>query len=197
MVPGSVVQDLATVAGLQEGRTTARETAPVGPVSLAVVEASLPHLPKPVAGLVRLQLLTGMRPGEACSMRGRDLTTGDEVWTYRPASHKTAWWGKRREITLGPRAVELIQGFLRVDQDAYLFDPRDAVADHQASRSRGRQTRATPSETAKRVANPGSNHNRWYGKSSYSLSVGVLTTMAEETGAGHPDGWSREGSGTE
>jgi hypothetical protein len=31
----------------------------------------------------------------------------------------------------------------------------------------------------------------------YSLAVRVLPTMAEETGAGHPDGWSPEGSGTE
>ena len=96
LVPVAVVQSLTTVAGLQKGRSAAREPDPIGPVAPQVVEATLPFLSRPVAGLVRLQLLTGMRPGEACAMRGRDLTAGEGMWTYRPGSHKTAWRGKRR-----------------------------------------------------------------------------------------------------
>jgi integrase len=88
LVPPAVVQALATVAGLQKGRTTAREADPVGPVPVDHVEKTLPYLSRPVASLVRLQLLTGMRPGEACSMRGWDLTPGDEMWTYRRGSHR-------------------------------------------------------------------------------------------------------------
>jgi integrase len=90
MVPVSVVQSLATVAGLQRGRTSARESEPVGPVPAGDVERTLPFLSRPVAGLVRLQLLTGMRPGEAILMRGRDLIPGGDVWTYKPEMHKTA-----------------------------------------------------------------------------------------------------------
>ena len=37
-------------------------------------------------------------------MRGRDLRPGEPTWTYRPASHKTAWRGRKRVIPLGPKA---------------------------------------------------------------------------------------------
>ncbi len=33
-----------------------------------------------------VQLLTGMRPGEAVVMRGLDLDTSGPVWFYRPGS---------------------------------------------------------------------------------------------------------------
>ena len=50
LIPVSVVQALATVAGLQAGRTDARETDPIGPVPLEVVEKTLPFLSRPVPG---------------------------------------------------------------------------------------------------------------------------------------------------
>ena len=61
----AVYQALATVPGLKRGRTEARETAPVGPVADAVVDATLPALPAVVADMVRLQRLTGCRPGRS------------------------------------------------------------------------------------------------------------------------------------
>ena len=88
-------------------------------------------------------------------MRGRDLTPGEGAWIYRPESHKTAWKGKRREIPLGPKAVELVKSFLRADVDAYLFDPRDAVAEASAVRSASRKSKRTPSETKKRAEGAG------------------------------------------
>src|SRR5262249_47975153 len=59
LIPPSVLHALQSVSGLQRGRTEARETAPVGPVHPAVVEATLPELNRHVAAMVRLQLLTG------------------------------------------------------------------------------------------------------------------------------------------
>ncbi len=177
LIPVAVVQALKTVGGLQKARTTAREPEPVEPVSLEVVEATLPFLSRPVAAMVRLQLLTGMRPGEACTMRGRDLTQVGDVWLYQPEFHKTAWRGKRREIPLGPRAVELIRGFLKVDPDAYLFRPTDAVAEHHAIRSAARTTNRTPSELAKRVANPGSGRAERYRRNSY---LGALVRACDK-----------------
>jgi integrase len=171
MIPVSVVQALATVAGLQQGRTEARETEPIGPVPMEVVEATLPHLSRPVAGLVRLQLLTGMRPGEACMIRGRDLATGEETWTYKPASHKTAHHGKRRLIPLGPKAVALVKEFLTSDPDAYLFRPADAVAEHHARRSEARRSKPTPSESAKRKVSPGAKHAARYRRHTYRNAI--------------------------
>ena len=65
---------LAAVAGLKRGRTQARESEPVKPVFEGAVSDTLPHLTRQVAAMVRLQLLTGARPGEVCSIRPRDIT---------------------------------------------------------------------------------------------------------------------------
>lgn len=100
LVPVSVVQTLVTIPGLQRGRTLARESKTVGPVTPDVVEATLSHVSRPVAAMIRLQLLTAMRPGEVCAMRGCDLVHGETIWAYEPANHKTAHRGKSRTIPL-------------------------------------------------------------------------------------------------
>jgi integrase len=112
-----------------------------------------------------------MRPGEACLMRGRDLVEDGTTWTYKPGSHKTAWRGRSREIVLGPKARQVVEEFVRADPEAYLFDPRDSVAEHHARRSAGRKSKPTPSEKAKRAARPGVNHSRRYCNDSYRNAV--------------------------
>jgi hypothetical protein len=59
IIPASVFHELATLEGLRAGRSRAKETAPVGPVALDIVNATLPYLPEVVADLVRLQADTG------------------------------------------------------------------------------------------------------------------------------------------
>jgi integrase len=89
-VPPAVYQALAAVEGLEAGRTSARELKPIPAVAEGTVNDTLPHLPRVVADMVRLQLLTGMRPGEVCSLRPCDVTRSTNgVWTYRPEHHKT------------------------------------------------------------------------------------------------------------
>lgn len=63
-IPSSVLPGLQAVRGLQRGRAAAREIEPVKPVAEAVVEETLPHLTRHVAGVIRLLRLTGMRCGE-------------------------------------------------------------------------------------------------------------------------------------
>ncbi len=72
----SVYQRLVNVEGLKGGRSKARDTKPVEPVSDAAVDATLPFLPPIVADMVRLPRLTGCRPGELCSMRPADVQHG-------------------------------------------------------------------------------------------------------------------------
>jgi integrase len=127
MIPAEVHQALRTVEGLQCGRSDAPEAEPVESVPRETVEGTLPYLRRPVAAMVRLQLLTGMRAGEVMAMRGCEVHLGSPLWEYRPAAHKTAWRGKSRVIPLGPRAVEIVKGFLTTDTQAYLFDPRSVV----------------------------------------------------------------------
>jgi integrase len=90
LVQEPVYRALTTVRGLEKGRTEARETEPVGPVSESHALAVLPFVLPPVAAMVQLQVLTGMRPGEACVMRACDIDLSGAVWLYRPAQHKTA-----------------------------------------------------------------------------------------------------------
>jgi integrase len=127
MIPAAVHEALRTVEGLQIGRTDALEAEPVESVPREIVEATLPHLPRPVAAMVQLQLLTGMRAGEVMAMRGCELHPGSPLWEYRPAAHKNAWRGKTRVVPLGPRAAEIVREFLKADTQAYLFDPRSVV----------------------------------------------------------------------
>jgi integrase len=146
----------------------AREAEPVGPVPIEHVEAVLPRLPRPVAAMVRLQLLCGCRAGEVMVMRGCDLTPGDPVWEYRPARHKNSWRGKGRVILLGPKAQEIVREFLKPDLTAYLFSPADVVEEMHARRRASRKSKPTPSELARRCeGTPGQKHNHRYRRGSY------------------------------
>lgn len=84
-VPAPIYQALAAVAGLKSGRSRASEAPRVLPVSEAIVNATMPHLPSVVADMVRLQMLTGCRPGELSLVRPCDVTIQPNgVWVYRP-----------------------------------------------------------------------------------------------------------------
>jgi integrase len=175
LVPATVYQSLATVTGLQRGRTTARESEPVGPVDDATVDATLPFLNRHVRGLVEFQRLTGCRPGEACTIRRCDIDTGGAVWLYKPPHHKTAWRGKIRTITIGPKAQELLKQFFTPNLDDYLFPPVRAVEELLAERSARRQTPRYPSHMARNVAkrkkNPKRQPDAKYDRNSYGLAI--------------------------
>jgi integrase len=135
MIPGHVYHDLKTLDGLQSGRSAAKDAPGVGPVGVKLVEATLPYMPEPLAAMVRFQFLTGCRVGEVVSIRGCELTTEGAVWEFRPRRHKNAWREQSRVIMVGPKAQEVLKPFLKPDPKAYIFDPRDVVADHHARRS--------------------------------------------------------------
>jgi integrase len=75
--------------------------------------------------MIRLQLLTGMRPGEVVLMRACDLNTTGFCWTYTPREHKTEHHGKSRVIFLGPRAQAELRPWLEAGgpKDRHLFRP--------------------------------------------------------------------------
>ena len=150
LIPPSVFEGLRTVDGLRMGRTTARETKPVKPMDDAVVEATLRYTSPQVSAMIQLQRVTGLRPGEVTNMRVCDIDQTDEVWIYRPAKHKTAHLGVRKEVPLGPKAQELLKPFLKRSPDAYLFSPREAEewrhAQRAVKRNPNRKTKVFPSE---------------------------------------------------
>ncbi len=175
LVSPVVYQALSAVAGLQRGRTAARETQPVEPVDDATVDATLPFLNRQVRGLVEFQRLTGCRPGEACIVRRCDIETGGTIWLYKPAYHKTAWKGKTRVIVIGPKGQELLQQFFTPDIDAYLFSPARAGEEFRAQRSACRKTPRYPSHMKRneslRVKNPKRRPASRYTRISYLTAI--------------------------
>jgi integrase len=141
MIPATVFHSLQSVDGLRSGRTKAPESKPVKPVPEEMVEAVLPHVSSPVRAMVRLQLLTGMRPGEVTIMRSCDVDRSCNPWRYRPEHHKTEQHGHERVIILGPKAQEILQPFIDGKKStAYLFAPCDSDKERRRKLSVERKT---------------------------------------------------------
>lgn len=152
LAPVAVYQAVATVAGLQRGRTEAREMEPIGPVDDAVVDATLPFLNRHVRGLIEFQRLTGCRPGEACAVRRSEIDTGGAVWLYKPTHHKTLHRGKSRTIAIGPKAQVLIREFFTLSIDDYLFSPRRATEESRGITEWKRSAKRMPRERYDRTS---------------------------------------------
>lgn len=160
LVPASVPQALATVAGLMKGKTPAREPEPVLPVAEEHVRLTMPFLRPDVRGLVELQLLTGMRPGEVCAIRPAEIDTSGPVWVDKPAQHKSAWRGKPRVIQIGPKGQELLRRFWPADPKDYFFSPRRSIEQFHAERTANRKTPKYPSHLARNAAKRKPRKNR-------------------------------------
>ena len=200
MLPGEVYHRLEAVDGLRRGIHGVRESAPVKPAPVALVEAARPYMPPPVRALVDLQLVTGMRPGEATIMRGCDLNTTGAVWVYQPARHKTEVHGHSREVLLGPRAQEIVRQWLKTDLQAYLFSPAEAEAVRGAKRRQERKSPMTPSQAKRRSKkNPRRPKGQHYDATSYRNAVWracdkaspLPSHLAKQPGEGRARWWAR------
>lgn len=140
-------QRLKAVKTLRKGRTSAPESVPIRPVGLDRVAATLPHLSPVVAAMIRLQLLSGMRPGEVCRMRRVDIDRTGDVWEYRPASHKTEHHGRERVVYIGPQAQAILTPFLLRDPDAFCFS---AAESREHFRQLAAENRTTPANHGNR-----------------------------------------------
>ncbi len=126
LVPVEVLVGLQSVAGLQAGRTAAREPEPVGPVPEDRIEPLQPFLSRQVWGLIQFMKLTGARPGEAIRLRWCDIDAAQAVWIYRPGRHKNQHRGKKRLIAVGPEAQKILNEFPGADSD-YIFRPQQSL----------------------------------------------------------------------
>lgn len=124
-VPASIWQSLLAVRHLQRGRSAARELKQVKPVHPFEVIKTLRELGPVVVRMVRLQYVTGMRPGEVCSMRLCNIDRSTDVWKYSPELHKTEHHGRSRVIPLGPKAQRILQPLLNRSEESYLFSPEE------------------------------------------------------------------------
>jgi integrase len=172
LIPVSVSDALATVDPLLAHRTTAPELPPVKPVPDEVLEATIAHLPKVVADMARLQRLTGARPSELCSMRPCDIDRSDEeVWAYRPVTHKTAWRGEERVIHIGPKAQAILEPYLHRPADAYCFSPRESEEARHKDQRANRKSPVQPSQRNRRKKNPKRPAGYHYTRDSYRRAI--------------------------
>jgi integrase len=173
MVPVTVHQALATVAGLRKDRTMARESTPVLPVPDDVVEATLSYLPDVVADMVRFQRQTGCRPGEVCQLRPIDLDRTGEVWQYRPESHKTEHHGRERIIYIGPKAQAVLLPYLLREATAYCFSPAESMQKMREARNAVRKTPLHYGNRpgTNRKARPDRSPKTQYTKDSYNRAI--------------------------
>lgn len=140
-LPVTVYQSLRTLEPLRRGCTDVREGRRVLPADLNHVVAVRKAVAPPVAAMINLQLLTGMRSGEVCRIRPCDINMSGKVWSYEPREHKTSYHGKQRTIYLGPKAQEIIKRFLAGKAtDSFIFSPCEAVDWHRTSRHAARKT---------------------------------------------------------
>ncbi|MEX2671916.1 MAG: site-specific integrase [Phycisphaeraceae bacterium] len=123
-----------------------KDTRKVRPVPLRDVAQTRRELPRPLRALLKLQLLTGARPGELVGLRSVDIDTTGDIWTCRPTKHKTAHRGNERVIYFGPRAKRVLQEFMGPGLrpvNKPLFSPREA---HAEVRRRGAAGRRRPNQ---------------------------------------------------
>ena len=116
--------ELTQVQNLKPNRSEAPETTPVRPVDNDVVDATCALFCENTADMIRVQRLTGMRPGEICNMKWEHIDTSSTPWVYKPPYHKTEWEGKIRAILIGPKARALMEKYRRWD---YPFSPQTAL----------------------------------------------------------------------
>jgi integrase len=207
-VPRGTHNSLMTVEPLRMGRTHAPELPPIEPVDDAVVEATLPYLPEVVADMVRVQRLTGARPGDVCNLRPMDIERSGEVWKWRPFTHKTKWRGKERVIMVGPRAQRVISRYLLRDQASFCFSPAESEKSRNEERRRERKSPMTPSQRARKSkARRGRPPRGGYDSASYRRAITRAVeklnkaTLAKDPSARPFENWApnriRHTTGTE
>jgi len=134
LIPITTYQSVAVVENLKAGRSEAKETNRVKPVSEVTVAKTLRFMSPVGAAMVKLQLLTGMRSTELCTVRPIDIQTSGKIWLYRPEEHKTAYRGHKRLIYIGPKGQKILKPFLKRKVDDYCFKPAESYRNRQSCR---------------------------------------------------------------
>jgi integrase len=171
LVSAVVYQGLKAVAGLKAGRCEARESKPVKPVPMDLVDAVPPLVTRQVAAMAQLKLVCGARPSEMVRMRRCDLDMSGDVWTFTPMRHKTPHHGHGRVIYLGPKAQAILTPWLRPELEAFLFSPAEAVAEKKAARRAARKTKVQPSQADRSKAKPAKTAGDRYTVNSYRHAI--------------------------
>lgn len=153
LINASVLTAAESVPGIRAGKTAAPESEPIVPANMDDVRATLPFLPPAVAAMAQIQYLCGMRPQDVINMRPIDIEQVDDVWLYRPETHKNTHRGQSLVKAIPKAAQEILLPFLDCESDAYCFDPRESSewAYEQKRQNSKRSTKQYPSEVKRLV----------------------------------------------
>jgi integrase len=173
LIPISVLESLKTLEPLRRGQTTASEPKERQPVPIEAVAKTIEHLSPTLAAMVRIQLATGMRPGEVCAMRPCDIDRSGPVWVYRPSDHKTAHHGISKAVPIVAAARKALTPLLLRDAEAYCFSPAESAQWYLDRRAAERQTPEKHGNRpgTNRKQNPKRTPGDRYNKDSYRRAI--------------------------
>lgn len=117
LVTPATLACVAAVPSFRRGREGIREPEPITPVDDQIIDATLPAMSPALRAMVRLQRLTGMRPGEIVRIAPSMITASGRVWTARLRDHKTSHRGRERLIAIGPCGQEVLGPHLAGSHD--------------------------------------------------------------------------------
>lgn len=135
-----------------------------------------------VAAMLRLQALTGARPGEIRLLRPCDIDKNPkgapEVgwWLYKVRSSKTSHHGGETVYWLGPAAQRILEQF-PVHRAAYYFSPRASMEERRKDLRAERETPPTK-QMRERDSKPRKPFADFYGPVEYGNAVEVARVRA-------------------
>lgn len=180
LVPPATWHRLSTVEHLKPGRSLARETRGLAPVSEADFRATLAELTPTVRAICEFMWWTGARCGEVVQLRTRDVDMTGKVWLFTPPLHKGTHLGRTRVVPIGKRAQEAIRAFVQLHPERLWFRPCDTVAHQLAERSENRATPEWPSHMARNEAKRKVDRQRAPGTEYDTHAVAVAIRRAVE-----------------
>lgn len=146
--------ELTQISLLKRGRSRAKEGKAIVAARADEVEAVAASVAPSLGDMIRVHMLTGMRPEEVCAMRWEDIERRDTIWVYRPRTefNKNGWRGHPRAVVIGPRAQHLMS--LREGEGEYVFSPKVAQVERFEAMRRARKTKVQPSQACRAKEEP-------------------------------------------
>jgi integrase len=187
-----ILHGLQAVVGLKRGRCKAKEKQRILPVDEKYVHMVLDYTTKVVAAMIRLQLLSSMRPGEIVIMRPCDIDRSGEIWHYFPYKYKTQHLEdptKRRIISIGPKGQEILRPFLLRKDDSYCFTPQESEQDRRVRQFKLRKTPISCGNKpgSNKKEDPNRKPGNAYDTTSYGKAIRYAIKAARKAGLQVPD----------
>jgi hypothetical protein len=95
----------------------------------------------------------------------------NDVWTYRPESHKNEHHGRDRVSFIGPKAQDVLRPYLLREKTVYCFAPAESEQKRNAAKRESRKSPMTPSQSQRRKRNPRHTPGDQYCTASYRRAI--------------------------